>query len=156
MNGFFKPTKNPKVLGHRDAPIHYQENTLQGFRKAQNLGAHGVELDVFMTRDKKLVIFHDEDTYRLTGVKGSITEMTWDEVSRLRIQKNIDRGDGTLISYKSEQHIPLLEEVLYELPADFLINIDWIETDHLDRLLEILELSGHNDTQPSNYLHDVV
>ena len=124
MNGFFKHDPNPKVLGHRGDPKHYQENTLAGFRSAYKEGAAGVELDVFKTADDKIVVFHDEDTERLTGQPGKITDMTWSEISQLNIQKVIDRGDGTAISYQHRQPIPLLEEVIPELPSDFLINIE--------------------------------
>lgn len=124
MNGFFTPKGRSKVLGHRGNPKAFQENTLAGFQSALEAGADGVELDVFLTRDEKVVVFHDEDIGRLTGVPGQISEMTWDEISQLRIQKTIDRGDGTQVNYASEQPIPLLEEVLSELPSNFLINIE--------------------------------
>ncbi|WP_062270160.1 glycerophosphodiester phosphodiesterase [Endozoicomonas arenosclerae] len=152
MNGFFAPSSTPRVLGHRGAPTHFQENTLAGFRKAKDLGAQGIELDVFMTRDEKVVVFHDEETERLTGEKNRITDMTWDEVSRLSIQKSIDRGDGTHVKYSGEHKIPLLEEVIWELPDDFLINIemkaytlDWSRRHTGTHVAEIIKNTGaHN------------
>jgi len=62
--------------------------------KAVELGIDGVELDVFLTADDKVVVFHDEDTERLTGQKGDITKMTWDEISKLHIQSKIDSLKG--------------------------------------------------------------
>ncbi|MRI34342.1 hypothetical protein EOPP23_15240 [Endozoicomonas sp. OPT23] len=124
MNGFFKPKAVPLVLGHRGCPKLYQENTLAGFRAACTQGAAGIELDVFKTADDRIVVFHDDDIKRLTGQPGNISELTWDEISKLSIKKSIDRGDGTLIHYQHEQPIPLLEEVIDELPSDFLINIE--------------------------------
>ncbi|OQX40212.1 MAG: hypothetical protein B0D91_00240 [Oceanospirillales bacterium LUC14_002_19_P2] len=75
-NGFFANKNWPLVLGHRGVPLAHQENTLAGFRKAIELGVDGIELDVFKTRDDRIVVFHDEQTERLTGVAGLITEMT--------------------------------------------------------------------------------
>lgn len=96
---------------------------MAGIRAAAELGADGVEIDVFMTADGKVVLFHDERTERLTGVRGDITAMTWDEVARLRIGRTIDAG-GRRMSYPDEQPIPLLEEVLDEFGGRLLFNIE--------------------------------
>ncbi len=145
MNGFFEPGLTPKVLGHRGCPKHYQENTLAGFRAAYSQGAAGIELDVFKTSDDKIVVFHDENISRLTGQPGLISDMSWDQISKLSVQKSIDRGDGTAINYQHEQPIPLLEEVISELPSDFLINIEmkayspnWFRRDTGKRVAEII------------------
>jgi len=123
MNRFFQDKSLPLILGHRGVPLIHQENTIAGFQKAVDLGIDGIELDVFKTRDNKIVVFHDEDTERLTGVKGDITQMTWQEVSQLRIQKNIDMGNHS-IQYPTEEKSPLLEEVLEEFKDKLLINIE--------------------------------
>lgn len=120
----FQERQRPLLLGHRGVPLLHQENTLAGLRRALELGIDGVEFDVFKTRDGRIVVFHDEDTERLTGVKGNITAMTWDEVSRLRIQRRIDMGDDRLIEYPDEERIPLLEEVLEEFRGKLLMNIE--------------------------------
>ena len=49
----------PIILGHRGNPLLHQENTMEGFKSAYRQGASGFELDVFLTKDKKLVLFHD-------------------------------------------------------------------------------------------------
>lgn len=124
-NAFFRNGDTPLVLGHRGVPLAAQENTIAAFEKAVELGLDGVELDVYLTRDKKVVVFHDDDTERLTGVKGCICDMTWDEVSKLRVQKTIDAtGQGNMITYAAAQPIPLLEEVLERFSNDLLINIE--------------------------------
>ena len=124
-NAFFRNGQTPLVLGHRGVPRAAQENTIAAFEKAVELGLDGVELDVYLTRDKKVVVFHDEDIERLTGVKGSIGDMTWDQVSKLRVQKTIDAtGQGDMINYADAQPIPLLEEVLERFSRDLLINIE--------------------------------
>ncbi|OQX40211.1 MAG: hypothetical protein B0D91_00235 [Oceanospirillales bacterium LUC14_002_19_P2] len=45
-------------------------------------------------------------------------------MSQLRIQRRIDRGDGTVVEYPSEEQIPLLDEVLDECGDSLLINIE--------------------------------
>ncbi|NNN21934.1 MAG: glycerophosphodiester phosphodiesterase [Acidimicrobiales bacterium] len=58
--------RNPLILGHRGSPKSQIENTLESFQLAIEEGADGVELDVHLTRDGKLVVFHD-DTYLQQG-----------------------------------------------------------------------------------------
>lgn len=124
-NTFFRNGQTPLVLGHRGVPRAAQENTIPAFEKGVELGLDGVELDVYLTSDDKVVVFHDEDTERLTGVKGCICDMTWDEVSKLRVQKTIDAtGQGDMVSYESAQPIPLLEEVLERFAPHLLINVE--------------------------------
>lgn len=122
-HSFFRKKEKPLILGHRGVPISHQENTLSGFRKAVELGIDGVELDVFLTADDKAVVFHDEDIERLTGEKGKITEMTWDEISKRRIQSKIDMGHN-VVDYGTQERIPLLEEVLDAFKDKLMINIE--------------------------------
>jgi len=74
------------------------ENSLPAFKAAAELG-YGVELDVHITKDGKIVVFHDDDLSRLCGVGGRIKDMTWEKLRKLRVL-------GT------EYPIPLLSEVL--------------------------------------------
>lgn len=120
---FKKHTNKPLIIGHRGVPEEHQENTMAGFKRAIELGLDGVELDVFLTKDKKLVVFHDIDTERLTGVCGNITEMTWAEIQLLNVKQVIDVGDKT-IDYGREEKIVLLEDVLAETKGKLLVDIE--------------------------------
>ena len=57
-------TKKPKpvVIGHRGNPMRFQENTLEGFQSLPAIGADGFELDIYLTKDEKLVVYHDDTT----------------------------------------------------------------------------------------------
>lgn len=74
------------------------ENSLAAFRKAVDAG-YGVELDVRLTKDGKLVVFHDDNTLRMTGVNAKAKNLTLAEVKKLRLR-------GT------NEQIPELREVL--------------------------------------------
>lgn len=67
------PTLNgqiPLLIGHRGSPGFDGENTLAGFDRAVNeLQADGIELDLLLTKDKKLVVGHDYELTRLIGFK---------------------------------------------------------------------------------------
>ena len=96
---------------------------MAGFREAIALGLDGVELDVLLTKDQKLVVFHDLDTERLTGVSGKITEMTWAEIQQLEIKQSLNVGDR-LIDYGQPEKIVLLENVLEATRGKLLVNIE--------------------------------
>ena len=55
-------------IAHRGARSLAPENTLLAYDKARELGAHGIEVDVRMTRDHKLVLFHDALLTRTTDI----------------------------------------------------------------------------------------
>jgi glycerophosphoryl diester phosphodiesterase len=58
------------LIGHRGSPGFGGENTLAGFDRAVNeLGADGIELDILLTKDKKLIVGHDYELTRLVGFK---------------------------------------------------------------------------------------
>lgn len=74
------------------------ENSLSAFRNAVKKG-YGIELDVHLTKDKRLVVFHDDTLSRMCGDSGRIEECTFDELSRLRL-------------LDTDERIPSFEEVL--------------------------------------------
>jgi glycerophosphoryl diester phosphodiesterase len=120
---FFKDIHKPLIFGHRGVPEEHQENTLAGFQRAIELGLDGVELDVFLTKDERLIVFHDRYTKRLTGTPGTITAMTWPEIQQLTIKRELNFGDRA-IDYGCEAKIPLLEEVLEETRGKLLVDIE--------------------------------
>lgn len=74
------------------------ENSVAAFRDAVESG-YGVELDVHITKDGHLVVFHDDDTRRMCGVNASVEELTLSELQKLYLAG-------------SEERIPSLGEVL--------------------------------------------
>lgn len=96
---------------------------MAGFQRAVELGLDGVELDVFLTKDDRLVVFHDLHTERLTGTPGIITEMTWPEIQQLTIKQILNVGDK-VIDYGREEKIALLEDVLEEMRGKLLVDIE--------------------------------
>jgi len=122
-SSIFSRFDRPLVLGHRGVPEEHQENTLSGFKKAVNLGIDGVELDVILSKDNKLVVFHDDSLDRLVGRSGSIPDMNWQELKRLEIKQSIDAGDR-IIDYGNTERLCLLEDVLEETRDKLVVNIE--------------------------------
>lgn len=86
------------LIAHRGASKEAPENTLKAFEKAIELGADYIEFDVHMTKDKEIVIIHDENTYRTTGHKGLIKNMNLKEIKKLQCEEG--------------EKIPTLEELI--------------------------------------------
>lgn len=117
------------IVGHRGVPVLHQENTLSGFRRAIALGIPAIELDVRLTKDHKLVVFHDSDVSRMTGRPGVVAQMTWDQVAKLRIRRDVPmginpNGSPVMARYEKEERIPLLAEVLTEVAPKVAVNVE--------------------------------
>ena len=93
----------PKIIAHRGVTRNDQENTLPAYHQAFSDGADGLEIDVRLSKDKKPIIFHDEDTSRLFKKSLEIKNTTFFELEALG---------------KNENRIPLLDEVLDFLPQN--------------------------------------
>ncbi len=83
------------------------ENSAAAFALAKEKG-YAVELDVQMTSDHRLVVFHDGTLKRMCGVEGNLRDRTYDELCKLRLK-------GT------DERIPLLIDVLKLLEGQTLI-----------------------------------
>ena len=95
----------PEIIAHRGASYLAPENTLVAFRKAMEVGADGVEMDVQQTSDKKLVIHHDFIIDMHTDITGKIYDMTEGEL------KELDFGSWKDVSFENER-IATLHEAL--------------------------------------------
>ena len=76
-----------KPVAHRglhDGNRKVWENTLTAFRKAVDAG-YPIECDVHFTSDRKVVVFHDSQLKRLTGVEGLVHETTLTEMISLSV-----------------------------------------------------------------------
>ncbi|EJO5348919.1 glycerophosphodiester phosphodiesterase [Clostridium botulinum] len=94
-----------KILAHRGASAYAPENTMAAFKKAIEMNADGIELDVHLSKDGYIVIMHDEWVDRTTDGKGEIKNFSLSEL------KNLDAGSWFSDKYKEEK-IPTLEELL--------------------------------------------
>lgn len=92
-----------KIWAHRGCSQMYPENTLLAFEKAAAIeGLTGIELDIQLTKDGYIVVFHDEKIDRTTDGTGELKNYTLTELKKF----TIDAGNGTF------ERIPTIEEVL--------------------------------------------
>lgn len=74
----------PHLVAHRGQMEHYPENTLIGLEAALQSGACFIEFDVQSTADGRLIVFHDVQLKRTTGVNGNLLKMAFHELDKIR------------------------------------------------------------------------
>ena len=107
----------PLIIAHRGDVTNAPENTIPAFENALALGADGIELDVRLTKDDRLVVFHDRLLGRTAAGSGPVNHYTQDEI------RDLDGGSWFAPEFK-DQRAPTLDEVFESLPVDFLINVE--------------------------------
>jgi glycerophosphoryl diester phosphodiesterase len=75
--------RRPWLVAHRGGAALAPENSFPAFERAAALGADAFELDVRLSSDGAVVVFHDAETTRLTGEPGTIEARTVGEIRRL-------------------------------------------------------------------------
>ena len=107
----------PLIIAHRGASYDAPENTLAAIKLAWQMNTDGVEIDVHLTKDGQVVVFHDENTRRYGGTRKPISECNYSELLKL----DIGRFMGE--KYKGER-IPLFAEVLNTIPDNKILLIE--------------------------------
>lgn len=77
----------PEVWAHRGASAAAPENTMPAFLLALEQEADGIELDVQMTADRRLVVLHDERIDRVSDGSGSVKDLTFGELRRFNFNR---------------------------------------------------------------------
>jgi len=98
-----------EIIAHRGAAADAPENTLASMKLAWEQGADAIELDVWLSKDGKLVVFHDADTKRFESKPRKISRLTWKEIQQL------DVGAWKGAQFEGER-VPTLESVLATIP----------------------------------------
>ncbi len=104
-------------FAHRGARAAAPENTLAAFRLAAEKGAHGVELDVQLSRDGEAVAIHDLTVDRTTDGRGAVRHMTLAQL------KALDAGSWFDTIFAGER-IPTLQEVFHAIGHRLLVNVE--------------------------------
>ncbi|MGQ4004805.1 glycerophosphodiester phosphodiesterase family protein [Francisellaceae bacterium CB300] len=124
--------KVDKFISHRGAKTDHVENTIKAFEISRINGFNWFEIDVQMSADGELFLFHDDDLKRLAGLDLKPTQMTWSEL------QSIDLNHLTLGAIDK---IPTLKEYL-----------DWTVVNNLFTNVEIKVL----DSAGEDYIQKLV
>ena len=106
-------------IGHRGAKGYVAENTLASFQKAIELGVDGIELDVHLSSDEKVMVIHDDTIDRTTSQKGLVNELTIKKLEALGI--------------------PTLESVFNLVNRKCFINVELKTYETADKVAKLIE-----------------
>ncbi|MCP3966897.1 MAG: glycerophosphodiester phosphodiesterase [Lentisphaerae bacterium] len=110
-------SNNALFISHRGENVVAPENTMSAFKLAWKLNSDGVETDIHLTKDGKVVCCHDDTTGRTADQDLTISKSTLAQLRKL------DFGSWKSPKYKGEK-IPLLSELLKAAPHDKLVLIE--------------------------------
>ncbi len=114
----------PLIIAHRGASAYAPENTMAAFELARRQATDMIELDVRLTADGRLVVFHDETTERWNGQARPVATCTLAELQALDI---------------GGERAPALEEVLdFARVSGMRLNIELKTTGMAARCAELL------------------
>ena len=122
-------------IGHRGACGYEPENTIRSFKRAVELGADAVELDVQFSADKTIIVFHDATLDRVTNGRGAILQKTLAEIKQYRTKQ-------------ADQPIPTLEEVFQAIDYHTIINVEvkGFDTDLARAVCDIVHAHGREES----------
>lgn len=106
---FLASGKDVEWIAHRGESADAPENTIAAFRLAWERKVEAIELDVHLSQDGTLVVCHDADTRRTTGVSRKIKQSRGDEL------RSLDAGKWKDPRWAGER-LPRLEEALATIP----------------------------------------
>lgn len=130
-----------EIIAHRGASHDAPENTIAAFKLGWQQNADGVELDIYQSKDGKIIVMHDATTKRTAGADKKIVEQTLDELRAL------EAGSWKGQAWKGEK-IPTLEEVLPLIPPGKKLVIEIkCGPEVLPELKRVLEASGRKNEE---------
>ena len=127
--------QNTKIIAHRGVFDNQKipENSIASFKKAL-LFSYAIELDVQLTKDNVLVVFHDDSLERMTHKNGFVQEKTYAELQKLSL-------------LNTKEKIPTLKEVLNLVHGKVFLDIEIKPTKRIVETCNILlsELSHYSN-----------
>ncbi|MDQ6631081.1 MAG: glycerophosphodiester phosphodiesterase [Verrucomicrobiota bacterium] len=131
-----------EIIGHRGASFDAPENSLTSMKLAWKQNADAIETDIHLSKDDKIVVMHDFDTKRISGVDKNIIDQTWEELQKLDVGK-----------WKGEpfagEKIPTLDSFFTTIPdgKSIFTEIKIPETKILSELDKAMTASGKKPEQ---------
>lgn len=119
MHSFFDGVRAPLHISHRGGAGLYPENTMHAFTEAvQRHGTDVLELDVRLSRDGEVVVWHDETVERCSDGSGAVSALTWKELAQLDAAYHFTPADGSGFPLRRKGIAPArFEELLTALPS---------------------------------------
>lgn len=145
--------EHPIRLAHRGSRVLWPENTMTAFQGAVDLGYRYIETDLHLTRDGRVVIFHDDSLDRLTDGRGRVWEWRWEDLRRLDAAHHF-RPEAGHPFRDAGMGIPLLEEAVAAWP-EVLWNLDLKQPEIEHAVADLVARLGVEERVMIGSFHDV-
>lgn len=142
-----KKLEEMKVICYSCGRGENPENTILGIQHCLNTDSTWrIEMDIQRTKDGILVLFHDYEVKRITGIDGRIDELTFKEIEKLNAGFNFQSGNEFIYRDNPIQ-IPRLETVFQKFPdANFMLDIHTDNMIAVNEVIDLVEKYGHEKT----------
>src|SRR5699024_6228628 len=133
------PTSKIEIIAHRGDSHAKPENTMAAVHSAWQKEANAVEIDVYLTTDKKIVAIHDKTTKRTGDKNLSVTKSSAQEL------RTVDVGYFKGEEFAGEK-IPFLKEIVDSVPSNKRLFIEIKDSDRIvPYVKDIIEQSGKKE-----------
>jgi glycerophosphoryl diester phosphodiesterase len=124
---------SPKIMAHRGGKSNFPENTIYAFEQALQIGSDGLEIDVQVTKDEIVVLYHPHDLSVLTNGSGPVSAMSYKKIYMLDAAYNFDPSGDKLYPERGNGHrIPTLSQVLEKFPdIEIIVDLKSVPTKSL-------------------------
>ena len=114
------------IIAHRGVHNNKEvvENSILAFKLAVEKD-YAIEFDISITKDNKLVIFHDDNLKRICGVDKSINDITYEELKNLKL-------------LNTDEHIPTFKELLKIVNGKVFLDIEIKTTKKRKKVVELV------------------
>lgn len=109
--------QKPDITAHRGSSIKAPENTITALELAIKEKSDYAEIDLQETKDGRIVVTHDKNIKRFTGIEKNVSDMTFEELRKL------DFGKWFSLQFEGE-HIPTLREMISVARGNIKLNIE--------------------------------
>jgi len=146
-----------QIYAHRGANLKLPENTLEAFRQGLIDGATALELDVRVTSDNVVIVFHDATGLRMAKEDKLVSKTPWSDIKNWDLGKSFQSDGLNNHFFNQAYHVPTLAEILEAFPNVF-INVD-IKVSNLRAVSLVVDLIRQHKAAPrvrlSSFSHHV-
>lgn len=115
MSIAYNTNDKPLLFCHRGVHNIFPENSLPAFKKTLDLGLKAIETDLHICKSGEIVIMHDENLKRMTGVDQDIRSLTLEQLKKLSLKSNNNNSSNIKIPTLREVFELCENNVLYDL-----------------------------------------